>query len=172
MFPSNPYLQRCLTILGKDGHVHTTSCLFLLVLIDNPLEGRSRTLNVMKITTLKKTPNGNDRLIEGYSVTLDGQLFNIFVMEELTGTKRGYILKLMLGLGDSTTVDLHRQKALYPQATELMRRHLPDAWVNKGKTPRCYRYIVFGHGEQNKQLALNLLRVLCDELDSKKVGRR
>ena len=57
---------------------------------------------------------------------------------------------------------------MYPQATELMKRHLPDAWVNKGKTRRCYKYIVFGHGEQNMVLALSLLKTIVDELKNKK----
>lgn len=125
---------------------------------------------VMKITTLEPSPNRRDRLIEGYCIPLDGQEFRLFVMEERTGTKRGYILKLMLGWGNDTAVDLQRQKSQYPQAIELMKRHLPDAWVNKGKARRCYRYIVFGHGEQNKNLALTLLKTIIDELGNKKGG--
>lgn len=109
-----------------------------------------------------------DRLIDGYCVTLDNEQFRIFVMEELTGTQRGFIIKLMLGWGDDTTVDLQKQQKDYPQATELMKRHLPGAWVNKGKTRHCYKYIVFGHGEQNKELALRLLKIIIDELDGMK----
>ena len=117
----------------------------------------------MKMKTLEKTPNSHDRMVEGYSITLDDNLFHIFVMEELSGTRRGYILKLMLGNGVDTSVDLHRQKFKFPEVTELMKRHLPDAWVNKGKTRRCYRYIVFGHGKQNMQLALTLLHTIINE---------
>ena len=122
----------------------------------------------MKMMTLDPSPNMHDRLIEGYSITLDEKTFRIFVMEELTGTRRGYILKLMLGWGDDTNVDLQKNKKEYPQTTELMKRHLPDAWVNKGKTRRCYKYIVFGHGEQNKNLALSLLKTIINELDGEK----
>ena len=122
----------------------------------------------MRITTLKPSRNSRDRLIEGYEITLDGKLFRIFVMEELTGTQRGYILKLMLGWGTDTSVDLQKQKKLYPEATDLMKRHLPDAWVNKGTSIHCYKYIVFGHGEQNMQLALSLLRTIIDEFNINK----
>ena len=119
----------------------------------------------MRFHSLKPSPNKGDRLIEGYSITLDGHLFHIFVMEEMTRTMRGYILKLMYEWGDSTTVDLDRHRARYPQTTELMRRHLPEAWVNKGKTRHCYKYIVFGHGEFNRDLALALLRHMVEEVE-------
>ncbi|MGX8712666.1 MAG: hypothetical protein ACSW8I_03145 [bacterium] len=122
--------------------------------------------------TLEKSPNSRDRLVEGYSINLDGNLFHIFVMEELTGTCRGYIIKLMLGNGDNTSVDLQREKSKFPEATGIMKRHLPDAWVNKGKTRRCYKYIVFGHGEKNMQMALVLLHTIIDELGSKKGNKQ
>ncbi len=109
-----------------------------------------------------------DDLIEGYCIPLDGKEFRLFVMEELTGTKRGYILKLMLGWGDDTTIDLQRQRKSFPEATNLMNLHIPDAWVNKGKTRRCYKYMTFGKGEQNKALALALLRTIVCELKSMK----
>ncbi|MBR1799000.1 MAG: hypothetical protein IJ761_03760 [Bacteroidales bacterium] len=119
----------------------------------------------MRFHSLEALPNRGDRLIEGHCVTLDGHIFRIFVMEELTVSKRGYILKLMLDWGDSATVDLDKQGNQYPQAKRIFDSYLAGAWMNKGTRYHCYKYIVFGHGEFNRELALTLLHHIVEEIE-------
>ena len=118
----------------------------------------------MRFRSLEPSPNRGDRLIEGHSITLDGQLFRIFVMEELTAPQRGYILKLMFGWGNDTGVNLDKQSTLFPQTTRIFESYLPDAWENRGRDYFCYKYIVFGHGDFNREIALTLMHHILEEV--------
>lgn len=97
-----------------------------------------------------------DQLVEGYCVPLNGKQFRIFVADEITGTQRGFFLKLMYEWGIDETVDI-RDEALYPDVSKVFKNYLPKSWVNRGKTRHCYKYIMFGHGLANKHLALSLM---------------
>jgi type IV secretory pathway TraG/TraD family ATPase VirD4 len=109
---------------------------------------------------LKDTGNKNDQLIEGYCVPLDGQEFRIFVLNELTGTKRGFILKIMFQLGTDYFTDI-RDRILFPQTNSIFRdaRYGRGDWKNKAKKDgrHCYKYIVYGHDEKNKEAALRMM---------------
>lgn len=98
-----------------------------------------------------------DELIEGYCIPLDGREFRIFVADERVKPQRGYFIKLMYEWGQDETINLNKQKDDFPQTTKVFNSFLPKAWVNQGKTRRCYKYIIFGHGESNKHLALSLM---------------
>ena len=105
-----------------------------------------------------------DQLIDGYCVPLDGRHFRIFVADEVTGTRRGYFLKLMYEWGQDETINLDKQKDVFPQTTEVFKQYLPKAWVNRGKTRRCYKYIVFGKGLYNKHCALSLMHNIIADI--------
>lgn len=111
-----------------------------------------------RFTTLEPSPNRNDTLVEGYCIPLDGKHFLIFVAKERENidNSRGYFLKLMYEWGNDAKVDLDKQDE-FPQAKRIFEDYLPDAWVNKGVTYHCYKYIIFGHGLTNKHLALSLM---------------
>lgn len=49
MFPKTPFPLWCLPIPDSNGHEYITSCLFLLVLINIPLEGRKQKLRPARI---------------------------------------------------------------------------------------------------------------------------
>ena len=105
-----------------------------------------------------------DQLVDGYCVPLDGKHFRVFVANEVTGTRRGYFLKLMYEWGQDEAINLDKQKDVFPQATEIFKKYLPKAWVNRGKTRRCYKYIMFGKGLCNKHLALSLMHNIIADI--------
>lgn len=111
-------------------------------------------------TDLKYTGNKNDQLIEGYCVPLDGQEFRLFVLNEITGSKRGFILKIMFQLGTDYITDI-RDRTAFPQTNSIFRdtRFRRGDWKNQAKKDgrHCYKYIVFGHDEKDKEDALKLM---------------
>lgn len=113
-----------------------------------------------------------DDLIEGYCIPLDGKQFRIFVGNEVKRDNRGYFLKLMYEWGKDETINLDKQKADFPQTTTIFNSFLPKAWVNKGRTRRCYKYIIFGHGEANKHLALSLMHSIIASIANQNGGNK
>lgn len=113
-----------------------------------------------------------DELIEGYCIPLDRRQSRIFVANEMVRPQRGYFLKLMIDKGQDVTINLDKQKAEFPQTTEIFNSFLPKAWVNKGRTRRCYKYIIFGHGETNKHLALSLMHSIVANIASQNGGNK
>lgn len=63
-----------------------------------------------KLESLRNTANAGDNLIEGYQLIIDNEEFLVFVMNENTGTQRGYILKLMFQDGKNDSVNLSEKK--------------------------------------------------------------
>lgn len=112
---------------------------------------------------MKSIPQ-RDQLIEGYCVPLDNKQFRIFVADELAGTRRGYFLKLMYEWGQDEIVNFDKQKDVFPQVTEVFKKNLPNAWVNIGRTLRCYKYIMFGKGLCNKHRALSLMHNIIADI--------
>lgn len=156
---------------------------FLIRIFNIPLEGRingcaRHVSGWIGMSKEKITPNDekweefarlklikqDDVLVEGYCIPLDGKPFRIFVGNEVKRNARGYFLKLMYDWGCDTTIDLDKRKADFPQTTEIFISFLPKAWVNKGKTHRCYKYIIFGHGEANKHLAMSLMHSIISSI--------
>jgi hypothetical protein len=83
-------------------------------------------------------------------------------MEELTGTKRGYVLKLMFQDGKSDSVNINDRER-FPYANSLFDRFCNGLWENKPNAKKCYKYVVFGHGESNKIFAVTIMRnIVCD----------
>ena len=108
-----------------------------------------------------------DELIEGYCIPLDGKRFRIFVANELTGTQRGFFLKLMYEWGKDEEVNLVSQKDKFPQTTEIFNRYLPGSWINRGAKHRSYKYIVFGKGLNNQHLACSLMHTIIADIAAK-----
>ena len=112
---------------------------------------------------MKSIPQ-RDQLIEGYCVPLDNKQFRIFVADELVGTRRGYFLKLMYEWGQDEIVNFDKQKDVFPQLTEVFKKNLPNAWVNRGRTRHCYKYIMFGRGLCNKHRALSIMHNIIADI--------
>jgi len=118
---------------------------------------------------LNGTANENDIFIEGYKFSIDKKDFSIFVMKEATGTKRGYILKIMLGDGKDKNINISDTK-IFPKLNSLLGVWCCGLWKNRGKTRFCYKYVVFGKGEADKQNAVTMLRIIvCSILMSSPV---
>ena len=120
-------------------------------------------MSIIKILdNLRDTANSNDKLIEGFQLVVDNENFLIFVMDELTGTKRGYILKLMFQDGKSDSVNINDRER-FPHANSLFDRFCNGLWDNKPNAKKCYKYVVFGYGESNKIFAVTIMRnIVCD----------
>lgn len=120
-------------------------------------------MSIIKILdNLRDTANSNDKLIEGFQLVVDNENFLIFVMDELTGTKRGYILKLMFQDGKSDSVNINDRER-FPYANSLFDRFCNGLWDNKPNAKKCYKYVVFGYGESNKIFAVTIMRnIVCD----------
>ncbi len=122
-----------------------------------------------RLENLKDTANKNDQLVEGFFVTIDNEVFRIFVMDELTGSQRGYILKLMYHDGKDEQIDLH-DETQFPQVTNLFMKYCCGLWKNQGTKRHCYKYIVFGHGRHNRVIAVTIMRqIVCDILISSSI---
>ncbi len=121
---------------------------------------------LIKMQSLAETANAGDNLIEGYSVTLDGNKFCVFVFDEITGTRRGYILKIMYGDGKNENVNLD-ETGKYLEVNQIFNKYLHGLWMNQGDSRLCYKYIVFGKEEKNKFFAVTIMRqIVCDILMS------
>lgn len=117
-----------------------------------------------KIENLQGTANSNDRLIEGFLLVLDNEEFHIFVEDELTGSKRGYILKLMYKDGKDNLVNLNNVKQ-FPQVNMIFDKFCQGLWVNQRNAKKCYKYIVFGKRVKDKIFAVTIMRhIVCDIL--------
>lgn len=113
-----------------------------------------------------------DELIEGYCIPLDKEEFRIFVADEKVPPRRGYFLKLMFEWGKDENINLDAQKEVFHQVTKIFEDFLPDAWINKGTTYRCYKYIMFGHGVANKHLALSLMHSIIVSIANQNGGNK
>lgn len=105
-----------------------------------------------------KFANPYDRLIEGYVLEIDNAQFVLFVLLEdpnhtYRDNPRGYFLKLMYGTGRVDGIDLD-DSTRFPKANEIFNSFSKGLWINIGKKYKSYKYICYGHGEDNKNKAL------------------
>jgi hypothetical protein len=114
-------------------------------------------MEIKKIESLSGTANAGDRLVEGYCVKLDNEDFNIFVMDEMTGSRRGFSLKIMYKDGTDNHVNIS-DKAHFPQVYSILNRYCTGMWKNRPNAKKCYRYVVFGKEEVCKIFAIVILR--------------
>ena len=124
---------------------------------ENRIKGqviRPCTLNDISIS------NPSDKLIEGYVIKLDNEEFVLFVLDEYerrnNGNPNGYFLKIMYGDGRVSGVDIDDINR-FPTLTELFNTFQRGAWEKPGRTYFCYKYICFGHGENNRNRALDAM---------------
>ena len=119
---------------------------------------------IKQLEDLKGTANANDGLVEGYCMTMDSEDFCIFVMDELTGTKRGYALKIMYHDGKDDSVSIS-DTVRFPQVNAIFNRYCNGLWENKNSAVRkCYKYIIFGKDERDKVFAVTIMRQIVSDI--------
>ena len=118
-----------------------------------------------RFRTLKPTNNRQDRLVEGWCIPLDNHLFRIFVAEDRTRRiPMGYFIKLMLDWGRNHIVNFDTDGEQFPQTTAIFNTYHLDQWENHGRTIFSYKYIVVGHGNANRDNAVNLMHDIVNHV--------
>lgn len=119
---------------------------------------------IKQLEDLKGTANANDRLVEGYCMKMNTEDFCIFVMDELTGTKHGYALKIMYRDGKDDSVSIN-DTVRFPQVNAIFNRYCNGLWENKNNAVRkCYKYIIFGKDEKDKVFAVTIMRQIVSDI--------